>query len=66
MSITEIKSAIESLTEKERCELSAWLQDWPADEWDRQMEADARAGRFDELVREAEQAYSQGECRPFP
>jgi hypothetical protein len=66
MSLLEIKSAIEALSEKERCELSAWLQNWPADDWDRQMADDARAGRFDALVREAEQAFGQGKCRPFP
>ncbi|MBI5093258.1 MAG: hypothetical protein HZB26_12565 [Candidatus Hydrogenedentes bacterium] len=56
MSLTEIKTAIEALSEKERCELNAWLQDWPADDWDRQMEADARSGRFTPLAREAEDA----------
>jgi hypothetical protein len=66
MSLTEIKAAIEALSEKERCELNAWLQNWPADDWDRQMEADARAGRFDALAREAEDAYRGGETRPFP
>jgi hypothetical protein len=66
MSLAEIKIAIGALSERERCELNAWLQDWPADDWDRQMEADALAGKFDTMMREAELAYRNGECRPLP
>jgi hypothetical protein len=66
MKLAEIKSAIESLTERERCELNAWLQAWAPDAWDLQMEADARAGRLDALVREAEEAFREAERRPFP
>jgi hypothetical protein len=66
MSLTEIKNAIEALSDKERCELNAWLQDWKSDEWDRQMEADAQAGKFDSLVNEAVDAIRRGEGRPFP
>jgi hypothetical protein len=66
MSLTEIKSAIESLSEREKCELAAWLQNWQPDDWDRQMQADAERGKLDELIGEAEDAYRRGECRPFP
>ena len=50
MTIEEIKNAIECLSEKERCELNAWLQNWTPDEWDRQMEADVQAGKLDSLT----------------
>ena len=63
---TEIKEAISALTEPERCELHAWLQNWPDDDWDRQMKADAAAGRLDRLVREAESEYYRGSCQPLP
>ena len=66
MGLTEIKTAIGTLSERERCELNAWLQDYPADEWDRQMEGDARSGRLGVLVREADEALKRGDCRPFP
>lgn len=66
MNLVEIKNAIEALSEEERCELNAWLQSWPADDWDRQMEADSRAGRFDSLAREGLDEYNRGETRPFP
>jgi len=66
MSLAEIKIAIEALTEKERCELNAWLQSWPADDWDRQIENDCRSGRLAMLAREADDAVREGEIRPFP
>ena len=54
MTLSQIKTAIKELSERERCELSAWLQNWTPDDWDRQMEADARVGKFDESIEEAE------------
>lgn len=66
MSLDEIKTAIEALSERERCELNAWLQNWSADEWDQQMEADARSGKLANLAREADEAFGSGETRPFP
>lgn len=66
MTLAEIKSAIEDLTERERCELNAWLQAWEDDDWDRQMKADAEAGKFDEMVRESLEEFRRGEARRFP
>lgn len=66
MTLAEIKSAIEALSERERCELNAWLQAWTPDDWDRQMESDARSGKLDALAHEAEEAYRRGEAKPFP
>ncbi len=66
MTLAEIKSAIESLTERERCELHAWLQAWTRDDWDRQMEVDVRSGKLDALAREAEDAYRSGETKALP
>jgi hypothetical protein len=66
MSIAEIKSAIEALSENERCELHAWLQNWPSDDWDRQMESDTSSGKLASLAREADDIYSKNEYRLFP
>ena len=35
--VEEIKAQIDALSWQERCELNALLQNWPDDEWDRQM-----------------------------
>ena len=39
------------------------LQNWPEDEWDRQM---ASEGKFDRLMEEAGREYSAGQCRDWP
>ena len=54
--ITEIKSAIGQLSLEERAEIIADLCGWADDDWDRQMKADAAAGKFTALNREADAA----------
>ncbi len=51
--VTEIKSAIGQLSLEERAEILSDLCDWPDDDWDRQMKADAAAGKFTTFNREA-------------
>ena len=61
--VEEIKQACATrLTVAERSEVAAWLVDFD-DEWDRQMEADAVAGRFDKLFAEADAEFEAGRCR---
>ena len=61
--VEEIKHACATrLTVAERSEVAAWLVDFD-DEWDRQMEADAVAGRFDKLAAEADAEFKAGRCR---
>jgi hypothetical protein len=58
--IEEIKSAIETLSPSEFVRLRQWLfeKDWH--EWDRQIEADSRAGKLDFLIDEATEEKSKG------
>jgi hypothetical protein len=51
--VQEIKSAIEQLPLEERAALIADLCGWSDDDWDRQMKADAAAGKFAVLNGEA-------------
>ena len=66
MSVTEIKQAIDHLSLAERAELNRQLYGWEDDEWDRQMQADAQAGKFDRLVRRAQSDASSGQLTPLP
>jgi len=34
--------------------------------WDRQIDADAKAGRLDKMMEEAKQDYLAGRCKPLP
>jgi hypothetical protein len=64
--IEEIKSAISKLSLSQRGELVRWLHGWVDDDWDDQMTADARAGRLDRLIAEAESDESSNATRELP
>lgn len=66
MSIQEIEAAVARLTPDELGRFAEWFEQYRADEWDRQIEADAQAGRLDTLIREAEADIAAGRVRPFP
>ena len=61
--VEEIKIQIDALTWQECCELNAMLQNWPDDEWDRQM---ASEKKFDCMMEKAGRQYSAGQCRDWP
>jgi hypothetical protein len=63
--VAEIREAIQKLSLEERCELMAELMGWEDDDWDRQMKADAAAGKFDEMNRQAEKDLHAGRTRPL-
>jgi hypothetical protein len=52
--VEEIKSAIDGLSFEDRCRLMALLNPYPDDDWDREMRTDAKTGKFEKLVDEAE------------
>ncbi len=63
MNITELKTAVKELPQNELAEFLEWLEEFQEALWDRQIEEDLKAGKFDPLIREAEQAFSEGKCR---
>jgi len=63
--VQEIKSAIRKLSLEERAEILSELCDWKDDDWDRQMKADAAAGKFDSLNEQADTAHASGQSIPL-
>jgi hypothetical protein len=63
MNITELKTAVKELPQNELAEFLEWLEEFQEALWDRQIEEDLKAGKFDPLIRQAEQAFSDGKCR---
>jgi hypothetical protein len=61
--VEQIKAEIDALTWRERCELNALLQNWPEDDWDKQM---AWEGKFDPVMEEAEREHRAGQSREWP
>jgi hypothetical protein len=58
--IEHIEQQIRELSDREFLELRDWVleQDWKS--WDAQIEADARCGKLDRLVAEAQSDYAAG------
>ncbi|NEU75298.1 hypothetical protein PI95_022755 [Hassallia byssoidea VB512170] len=54
-SLPEIQTAIRHLSEIEVRQLSNWLQEYLEEAWDKQIEADAKSGRLDKLIQQANQ-----------
>ncbi len=77
-SIDEIEAAVSRLPETDRAELLRRLTGRDAsgdegvvdedgnDDWDRQMIADAKAGKFDALLREVDEDVRAGRVQDFP
>ncbi len=65
MSIQEIESAIAQLKPDEVATLSAWLADFEAESWDRQIEADSNGGKLDRLLAQANSEFEAGHAKPL-
>ena len=59
-SLAEIKEAIQNLPPTEFAEIVRWLEDVQEDEWDRQIEADAAAGRLNYFKEQVAHARATG------
>jgi hypothetical protein len=64
--VEEIKAAIEKLSLEERAELERALHGWVDDDWDRQIKADAEAGRLDQILKEVDNDIDSGNLRDMP
>lgn len=61
--VTDIAHAIERLSADDARALREWFFKRDAEEWDRQFEHDASAGRLDALAEEALRDSREGRCR---
>lgn len=60
MSVQELEDGVTHLSRDELSMFAKWFEEYFADEWDRQIEEDARAGRLDAAARRAEQDVEAG------
>ena len=66
MSVQELETAVAELSPDELARFTEWFDAYRADAWDRRIEEDAKAGRLDDLVREARDDIAAGRVRPLP
>ncbi len=65
MPLEEIEKQITQLSPEELKKFSVWFDDYLSDEWDRQIERDVTAGKFDTLVAQLDANFEAGLCKPL-
>jgi hypothetical protein len=65
MSLHELEDAVTKLSPHDLSAFSQWFEEYVADAWDRQIESDARAGRLDAAIRQADDDFEAGRCTPL-
>jgi hypothetical protein len=62
ISIEELQSAVAHLPAEELDRFSRWFEEFLAEQWDRQIEADILAGRLDGAGRRPDEEAKAGRC----
>jgi hypothetical protein len=60
--LQEIEPAVSQLPPEELRQFREWFDQYAADAWDRQIAADAAAGKLDALAEKALRDYREGPC----
>jgi hypothetical protein len=63
--LEQIEKSVAALAPEELEAFAAWFETFQADLWDRQIEADAKAGKLDKLIAEAKVEIAAGKTRPL-
>ncbi len=58
--VTEIRGAVKRLPKRDLARFRKWFAEYDAAVWDRQLEADANAGKLEALIREAQRDHKAG------
>lgn len=65
MTVTELERAVAQLSEEELARFRTWFEEFDAQMWDKQIEEDAKSGRFDQLLAEVDEEYNAGLSKPL-
>jgi hypothetical protein len=65
MSLSELESAVTKLPPSDLAAFAHWFEEYMADAWDRQIEADVLAGRLDKAAEQANADFDGGRCTPL-
>ena len=61
--IENLEKQISELSEGELAKLRQWFAEFDAERWDRQIEADVKAGKLDRLAEKALRDYAEGRTK---
>jgi hypothetical protein len=62
MSVEELELVVSGLAADELALFSQWFDEFRAEQWDRQIEADVVAGKLDAPGRRADDDFESGRC----
>ena len=65
MSVEELEVVVSHLSPEELTRFSEWFEEFLAEQWDRQIEADSSAGRLDAAGQRADDDFEAGHCTPL-
>ncbi len=65
MSLRELETAVTKLPSEELNVFAQWFQEYLSDEWDRQIEADVKAGRLDKILKKVDEEIETGRVTPL-
>lgn len=63
--VEQIEDRIKSLSPEELAKLRAWFAEFDAQAWDRQIEADSKAGKLNRLIEQSLAEHKAGKSRPL-
>jgi uncharacterized protein YcbX len=63
MSIQELERAVTQLPPKDLARFRAWFEEFDAQVWDRQFEADAKSSKLDRIAEKALLDYRAGKAK---
>ena len=65
MSVQELEAEVARLSQADMKAFARWFDEFRADAWDRQIEADANAGRLDKIMSKVDANFEAGQCKPL-
>jgi len=65
MSVEELESVVSRLSAEELTRFSQWFEEFLAEQWDRQIEEDVKAGRLEAAVTRSNKCFDAGQCTPL-
>lgn len=65
MSLQELEAAVKELPQADLTTFAKWFEEYLADAWDRQIEADVSAGRLNHAAQQAADDFDAGRCKPL-
>ncbi|HEV3143532.1 MAG TPA: hypothetical protein VGZ47_06560 [Gemmataceae bacterium] len=61
--VEELETRVRNLPSDALAQFRVWFHAYENEVWDRQIEADYKAGKFDKLIDEARKEFAQGKVR---